>query len=271
MMNELPLIVTPDEDEAGAASIFVDGTLGSRPYRWLLDTGAARTSVIADDYTSTFSSVGDHDSSGVFAQSSSDLITVPSLTVGSISKINITVVRERDPNPALRSLIGMDLLKDYRCHFRFDDKRLSLDAPIDGDYPFQPLFLDGKFHPYVDVRLGAGTVKAVWDTGASMTVVDMHVIQQYPACFQEVGKSTGTDATGAQVETPMFSLAQTIIGGHAFPPHKVAGVDLSYVNATLAVPMDLILGYTTLSQANWLFDFPQQRWAISKWLGIAHD
>jgi hypothetical protein len=32
--------------------------------------------------------------------------------------------------------------------------------------------------------------------------------------------------------------------------------------------MDLILGYNTLRQANWLFDFPRRRWAISKRLGI---
>ena len=28
--------------------------------------------------------------------------------------------------------------------------------------------------------------------------------------------------------------------------------------------MDLILGYNTLSQANWLFDFPRRQWAITQ-------
>jgi len=41
-------------------------------------------------------------------------------------------------------------------------------------------------------------------------------------------------------------------------------VDLSRANATLDLPMDLILGYTTLRQANWLFDFPAKRWAITR-------
>jgi hypothetical protein len=40
------------------------------------------------------------------------------------------------------------------------------------------------------------------------------------------------------------------------------------VNDSIEVPMDLILGYTTLSQANWLFDFPDKRWTISKHWGI---
>lgn len=66
------------------------------------------------------------------------------------------------------------------------------------------------------------------------------------------------------METPLFIMTSPIIGNYAFSPHKVAGVDLSHVNSHTDIPMDLILGYTTLRQANWLFDFPRKRWAISK-------
>jgi hypothetical protein len=41
-------------------------------------------------------------------------------------------------------------------------------------------------------------------------------------------------------------------------------VDLSHVDAHAELPMDLILGYTTLRQAHWVFDFPRKRWAISQ-------
>ncbi len=40
-------------------------------------------------------------------------------------------------------------------------------------------------------------------------------------------------------------------------------VDLSAANATLDRPMDLILGYPTWSQADWLFDFPARMWAVT--------
>jgi len=93
------------------------------------------------------------------------------------------------------------------------------------------------------------------DTGAGITIADMGFIKKHPAFFQEAGQSSGTDSTGAKMETPMFIMAATTIGSRAFPPHKVAGVDLSQVNSTLAVPMDLVLGYSTLSQANWWFEF----------------
>jgi hypothetical protein len=51
-------------------------------------------------------------------------------------------------------------------------------------------------------------------------------------------------------------------------PYRVAAVDLSHVNCANEGPIDLILGYITLSQAHGLFDLHRRRWAISKRLGF---
>ncbi|MEO8397761.1 MAG: aspartyl protease family protein [Chloroflexota bacterium] len=270
-MGAFSLIIKPDADEAEAAEIYVDGRIGGRAYRFLLDTGAGKSSVVSDDYTSTFDSAEKHHSSGVFAKSSEDLITVPSIEVGSISRENFTLVRAAPiPGAAERSsLIGMDLLKDFRLHLFFDQARVSVDEDAGApDYAVQDLMLDDRFHPYVEVQFEAASAKAVWDTGASLTIVDMAFVKKHPGAFQEVGQSTGTDATGAQMETPMFVMAATTIGGCEFPSHRAAGVDLSAVNAMLDVPMDIILGYSTLRQANWLFDFPRRKWAVTKRLSV---
>lgn len=82
--------------------------------------------------------------------------------------------------------------------------------------------------------------------------------------FDEAGTSLGTDGNGVHVEMPTFLMAEVEIGGELFARHKVAVVDLSQANATLDRPMDLILGYTTLNQANWLFDFPAKRWSVTR-------
>ncbi len=262
-MDDLTLIIQPDEDEGEGAEVLVDGFVDGRPYRFLLDSGAARSSIVADAYTSALPVLDSQHSSGVFAAAHSDLITVPSIEVGSIAKTNFTLVRATSQER--RSLIGMDLLKDFCCHFRFDEQRVSLNAdPADRDGAWRALYLDAKFHPYVDVLVGTAAAQAVWDTGASITIVDLNFVQAHPDLFEAAGHSTGTDSTGAQVQTPSFTMAATRIGGHDFPPLRVAGVDLAAVNATLEVPMDLILGYTTLSGAHWLFDFPNRRWMITQ-------
>lgn len=268
-MSGFNLIIKQDEDDIEAAEVFVDGTIGADKYRFLLDTGAARTCIAFDDYTSTFACIDKSNSSGVFAKSSDDLITVPSIELGPIVKENFTVGRRAGEGPGVSSLIGMDILKDFCCHFLFDENRVAVD-PADistAGYDLQELSYDNKFHPYIDVRFGKLIATTVWDTGAGITVADMNFIKKHPALFEEAGRSYGTDSTGFQMETPMFIMAATIIGNNDFPPHKVAGVDLSQVNSTIEKPMDLILGYSTLSKANWLFDFPHKRWAITKMLG----
>jgi Aspartyl protease len=265
-MQGFPLIIKQDEDDAEAAEVFVDGTIGGIGYRFLLDTGAARSSVMFDIHTSQLKSTDRSSSSGLFATSSDDLVTVPSIEVGPISTKDFTMVRAADHFPGARNLIGMDLLKDWCCHFFFADDWVAVTANEDlgADLAFQDLLLDSKFHPYVDVQCGTTMGKAVWDTGASLTIADTTFIRSWSSCFQEVGEATGTDSTGAEMRTPMFIVSGLSVGNQVFPPHRVAGVDLSHVNSTIEVPMDMILGYNTQSKANWLFDFPRRRWAITK-------
>ena len=127
-----------------------------------------------------------------------------------------------------------------------------------------PLIVGPKFHPYVEVTVGKKLVTAVWDTGASITVVDTQFIKSNADMFDISGKSIGTDATGTSQTTPSFIMKTHSIGGHEFSPTEVVGVDLSHINSSTEIPMTMILGYTTLCKANWLFDFPQKYWTITK-------
>ena len=261
--RKLVLIIKEDEADPEAAEVLVDGSSGGREYRFLLDTGAARSAVAWDDYTSRFDSHAKSASSGTFGISSrEDLIRVPSIEVGPISRRDFTLVRLPRQGEHSRNLIGMDLLKEHRCHFRFSADQVLVDE-ADTGLASQRLILDARFHPYVNVYLQAVQGRAVWDTGAGMTVVNTNFIARHPALFRRVGESTGRDATGFEMDTPTFIMEESVIGEHTFPPHKVVGVDLSVVNATLERPMDLILGYNTLRRADWLFDFPSKRWAIT--------
>jgi hypothetical protein len=272
-MNSFAIIVVPDAEDSEAAEVYVEVLVGTVPYRFLLDTGAARTAIPLDEYTATFPHVGQSHSSGVFAAINDDLVIAPRITLGPIVKTDLTVSRQRDPQSGRSRLIGMDMLKDVCCHFCFDDARVYVEPSgqaSSGDTA-QPLTYDRRFHPYIAVQFPETTASAQWDTGAGITVVDLGFIARHPALFTEAGRSQGTDAGGFTMETPMFIMAAGTIGGQTFPPHKVAGVDLAPVHASTDLPMDLILGYSTYSQAHWRMDFPAGRWAITKLLGAGGD
>jgi hypothetical protein len=259
-MTGFDLILKFDEQDEDDAEICVAGTIGARPYTFLLDTGAAVTSLVWDDYTGQLPRQGRHQSSGILGDIEDDLVTIHDLQVGSLTKESATVTRLTHNQPQARSLIGMDLLHDICCHFLFSENRVVFaPAPVDG---LNDLFLDDKFHPYVPVTCDGETAPAVWDTGASLTCVDVGFIANHPDAFEPAGQSGGTDASGSSIETPLYWMRGFACGGHAFSIHKVVGIDLSFVNSRIEHPMTMILGYSTLYQADWVFDFPGRKWGI---------
>jgi hypothetical protein len=262
-LGEIPLIITPDPDDPDCAVVRVDGTISGRPYRFVLDTGASRTQVVADDLTTPLPSHGPHDARGIFARRRDALVTVTDVAVGPLRVATLQVVRVDASRPGTDNLLAMDVLTRRCCHFRFDAGALLL-GPSPAPGSLRPLRMDGRGHVYVDVRWPTVRGLACWDTGAGITVVDRAFLRAHPELFERCASSVGTDSTGAQVEAPTYWMAGPTIGGAVFARLKVAAVDLSVQNRTLDRRMDLILGYTALRQADWLFDFPARRWRVTR-------
>jgi hypothetical protein len=266
VMPELPLLIEPDEDDEGCALYLVDGSIGGRPYRFMLDSGGVMSQVTADDYTTPLPVVRMDTSHGVHASATEPVVAVADVVVGPLSLPTLDVTRvERIPG-MLRNILGMDVLHQHRCHFRLAGDPagavLELDEPADLTDALD-IQSSSRGHTYVDVQWPGVTARACWDTGASGTIVNRDFTLAHPDLFEEVGMSAGTDATGARVETAVLLMAAPEISGHAFAKQTVFSVDLTEANKTTTIPMDMIIGYPTMSQANWLFDFPAGKWKLT--------
>jgi predicted aspartyl protease len=240
----------------------VDGMVAGRPYRFIVDTGAARTQLDADEYTWTLEATPGGISSGAFASHSDEIVTVADVAVGPLRAATLDVTRVRPAPMQPRNLLGMDVLRRYRCLFRLEAALLDVEPPA-GHQADRDLRTDSRGHVYVDVHWPGVTAQACWDSGAGITIVNRDFWLAHPRLFEEAGTATGTDATGATMETPLVLMAESVIGGRSFARHRAAVVDLSHTNSTIELPMDLILGYPTLRQADWLFDFPANRWTVT--------
>ena len=262
-MPEIPLIVELDEDDPQCAVVLVDGTISGHCYRFVLDTGAARTQVIADSLTDALETSGMHSSHGVFSKSTQRMVRLPDLEVGPLRSSTIDASVAPDAHGDVHPLVGMDLLSDHRLHFCFDSGVLVVDGAPEGDELHQ-LALDDVSHLYVDASWPSAVASCVWDSGAGMTIVDEAFWIRHSDLFRPVRSSQGTDASGVQQGSTTYEVSSPRIGGHLFAPHHVAVVDLSAPNSTLTRPMDMILGYPTLRQANWYFDIPLRLWSITR-------
>lgn len=261
-MNDIELLIKFDDETRETASIYIEGNVNEVNCQFLLDTGCAKTVLTQNEFSAQFKSIGSQISSGVFGRSEYELIELDSLTVGPIQERNLVISRAMKGGID-RNLLGMDVLKNYRLFFRIEDAKVETQNRDISDIKVNPLFLDEGGIPYVDVKCGDAIGKAVWDTGAGVTLVDINFINRNQGNFEKVGTSSGTDSTGTSNETPTYKMKQVKIGGLDFRPHTVVGLDLSHVNSKIDHPFDFLLGYSTIRQANWFFDFPGKSWGLA--------
>jgi len=262
-MTALLVNLEHDPDDHDCAVPFADGTVAGRPYRFLLDTGAARTRMAADEYTTTLLPAGTDSGHAAFGAVTETIVTVTDVSVGPMRAPSLDVTLAEGAAVGGPSLLGMDLIGRYRCHFRFGAGVVDVGAQNAG---IDALYTGSRGHVYVDVGWPAApgvSASANWDSGAGITIVHEGFWRAHRDLFTEAGTTVGTDASGSQLETPLVLMSGAVIGGRPFAPHKAAVVDLSAANATLDRPMDLILGYPTWTQADWLFDFPARTWALT--------
>ncbi|WP_436532640.1 aspartyl protease family protein [Actinoplanes sp. HUAS TT8] len=256
-MDGVPLVVETDPVYPDCATVLVDGTIAGRPYRFVLDTGAARTHLTADDELARLAQRGSQQSSALVGTRHENLLLLPELTIGPRTWTDLEISSVEADHPGQRNLLGMDAIGASAG--RFDLARGSWQPVPTGTLPTRwPLARGSRGHSYVDVAWPGVTARALWDTGADITVVDSGFYARNPELFRFAGNSTGTDGTGAVLEGPTYWLDEVRIGDRTFAPHRAFVADLPQDVGH----MDLVLGYPAIRQAVWVFDFPARRWAI---------
>ncbi len=81
-VTALRIALERDPDDQDCALPFAEGTVAGRPYRFLLDTGAARTRMAADEYTTSLRPAGTDGGHGAFGPVTETIVTVADVAVG---------------------------------------------------------------------------------------------------------------------------------------------------------------------------------------------
>ena len=260
----IPIELRDDPDEPGAAEAYVVATVAGREYRLTLDTGGARSTLPLDDLTSTFAraDVDDEPGRGALGPGSADTgrVVVPSIALGPLEVRDLVVDLAPDGSDA-PTILGLDVLRGHRLELRLADVMLGIDtdAPVDAE---RPLPLSSRSHPHVVVGWGDVEATALFDTGASVTVVDAAFAAEHPELLEPLPASTGTDAAGNRAETPMARMAACEVGGRRFDASLAVILPIRGIQRAGDPEFDLILGVPVIRQADWIIDLARGVWGF---------
>src|SRR3954471_20916121 len=231
----------------------------------MLDTGGARSTLPLDDLTSTFEpvDVDDEPGRGALGPGSADTgrAVVPSISLGPLEVRDLVVDLAPDGSDA-PTILGLDVLRGHRLELRLAEVMLGVDtdAPVDAE---RPLPLSSGSHPHVVVGWGDIEATALFDTGASVTVVDTAFAAAHPELLEPLPTSTGTDAAGNRAETPMARMAACAVGGRRFDASLAVIVPIRGIQRAGDPEFDLILGLPMIRQADWIIDLARGVWAFA--------
>ena len=261
----IPVELRDDPDEPGAAGAYVVATVAGREYRLILDTGGARSTLALDDLTATFArvDVDDELGRGALGPASADTgrAVVPSIALGPLEVRDLVVDLAPDGSDA-PTILGLDLLRGHRLELRLAGAMLGIDtdAPVDAE---RPLPLSSRSHPHVVVGWGDVEATALFDTGASVTVVDAAFAAEHPDLLEPLPPATSIDAAGNRAETPMARMAACEIGGRRFDASLGVIVPIRGIQQAGEPGFDLALGVPVIRQADWIIDLARGVWGFA--------
>jgi hypothetical protein len=261
----IPIELRDDPDEAGATEAYVVATVAGRAYRLILDTGGARSTLPLDDLTGTFArvDVDDEPGRGALGPASPDTgrVVVPSIALGPLEVRGLVVDLAPEGSDA-PTILGLDVLRGHRLELRLAGAMLGIDtdAPVDAE---RPLPLSSRSHPHVVVGWGDVEATALFDTGASVTVVDAAFVAEHPGLLEPLPASTGTDAAGNRAETPMAWMAACEVGGRRFDASLATVVPIRGIQRAGDRDFDLVLGVPVIRRADWIIDLARGVWGFA--------
>jgi hypothetical protein len=155
-------------------------------------------------------------------------------------------------------VLGMDVLGDRSCWFRFSAGVLEVDATPPPHV--LPLHTQPHQMPRIELAWAGVSTRAGWDTGAGITLVDETWARAHPdvvTILPEIGQ--GTDSSGATASGNKARIASCRVGDVTFPEQDCGIPDLSFFKGALVV----FAGLPLISQVDWYIDFPGRRWCIT--------
>jgi hypothetical protein len=256
-----PLRVISGPLASGQAFVFC--TFDGIRENCFLDTGSAMTLLVNSEKLSGKTNAGTfHFKGATGIPQQGETIQIHSALLDGVEFYNLKIGRvQRDAQ--VQSALGIDLLsrRPFSLNFRFKPS-LHLD-PKTPRKLFTTLEV-GSHHLFtIPITIGKMEARAMWDSGAGITVVDESFIQSHPTNFKSTDEfESATDGTGASIPVKTYRARIIKIGHRTFRNSRVIATDLSVLRANGNPPVQVVIGFNFIRKCDWYFDAKQRKWSV---------
>jgi hypothetical protein len=261
-----------EHPQPSTSKLFVNAVLNGRAKKFLLDTGAYRTSVEVDEDNHFLPVLSVSESKGVSGgRTSCDLVRFDDFQVAGGPSGKLTLER-CPPHTQVHNLLGIDSLSGRVVEMNFDESRLQVLEAAPANVPMSPMQRSIWGHLVLPIQIGDRKGVATFDTGAEYTVVNQDLVSERSDLFRPVVVTV--DGRDRNVSAPAVDASGQVVGGtlYVIDHLKVGTMDFGrqFVVAMAFLPemkkrlsRSMLLGANTIVGANWIFDLKRNRFGAS--------
>ena len=224
----------------------------------VLDTGSNTSLVEDSSFFQGYVPIGTTNLTGLGCTPQTlDKILIHTAEIGPIRLNQFVVFRWKK-----RSYIGRDALtgRVLRFTFRGSPSSLSVDdaATERARYPLEYSPVGAYVMP---VMIGQNKVKAMFDTGVAVTLVDRSFVSKHSEQFVEIKPpENAMDGSGAQIQWALYQMKSITIGNRTWRDQHVYVMDLDSCPKMQMSDTPVILGFNLITQMNWTINLKDNKW-----------
>jgi predicted aspartyl protease len=250
------------EKNYGTGQFFIKANADGKEFRFLLDTGAKYTQIIDSPFFDSYRINGFIVSKSLLGrQRKLNTVSLRKITLGESNLANDRVAISKDLK---LNLLGMKTLSDSCFAIDAMESKFRTMADCAKLKNTMPLTRYSEELVVIDVSLGDKIYPMIFDTGASMTVLDNKVTLPYKP--EQITKETVkfSDSSMSSQTSHIFKAKEVQIGGIAFSDVTFIRTNLDSIQDSSDNKIMGILGFNLIQNANWTFDLANNRLSISK-------
>jgi hypothetical protein len=259
-----------EEGTHGTGKLLIPASFDGHGATCVLDTGAYKSVIYDASLGSFFKPVSKRDVTGHFGRFPTEEIRVKSLRFGDAEAKNLRILkinRDRVPEQGdyfdrIECLIGMDTLKTAAFALDGPKKQLRFREAVPARGRHKLRWREDMQQIRMTLRAGRNTFEALLDSGASGTLVDRDVIDQFGENAQKTMDAFYlTDAGGRRTDdsVQIYRLKGLEVDGVTFDTIHAAPIPFQPEMRNAGV--QVILGFDFIRQKVWHFDVRERIWA----------